>query len=90
MLIYICVYMGILRFILNRKHFLLILLSLEFIIVSLYLNLYIYLNIFRYEYYFLIIFLVIRVCEGVLGLSLLILIVRVHGNDYILTFSSLW
>nr|APX39677.1 NADH dehydrogenase subunit 4L [Chaetocnema depressa] len=83
-------FMGMLSFILNRKHLLLMLLSLEFIVISLYLNLYIYLMTMMYEFYFLLIFLTISVCEGVLGLSLLILMVRIHGNDYILTFSSLW
>nr|APX39309.1 NADH dehydrogenase subunit 4L [Chaetocnema hortensis] len=81
---------GTLSFILNRKHLLLMLLSLEFITVSLYLNMYVYMNMMNYEYFFLMIFLVMSVCEGVLGLSLLILMVRMHGNDYLLTFSSLW
>ena len=81
---------GLIRYSLKRKHLLLILLSLEFIVLSLYLNIFIYLRILSYEYFFSIIFLTIRVCEGALGLSLLVLIIRTHGNDYILTFSSLW
>nr|APX40092.1 NADH dehydrogenase subunit 4L [Chaetocnema obesa] len=83
-------FLGTLSFALNRKHLLLMLLSLEFIVVSLYLNLYIYMGMMNYEYFFLMIFLIMSVCEGVLGLSLLILMVRIHGNDYLLTFSSLW
>lgn len=81
---------GILVFALRRKHLLVILLSLEFIIVSLYFNILIYLSELSYEYFFSIIFLTIRVCEGALGLSILVLIIRAHGNDYVLTFSSLW
>nr|APX39283.1 NADH dehydrogenase subunit 4L [Psylliodes gougeleti] len=81
---------GIMGFILNRKHLLLMLVSLEFTIISLYLNMFLYLSVMHYEFFFSMIFLSISVCEGVLGLSILIMMVRVHGNDFILTFSSLW
>nr|QOK35987.1 NADH dehydrogenase subunit 4L [Psylliodes punctifrons] len=81
---------GMISFILNRKHLLLMLLSLEFIVISLYLNMFMYLMSMNYEMFFSMIFLTVSVCEGVLGLSILIMMVRVHGNDYILTFSSLW
>nr|APX40248.1 NADH dehydrogenase subunit 4L [Psylliodes circumdatus] len=81
---------GALGFIMNRKHLLLMLLSLEFIIISLYLNMFMYLSMMNYEFFFSMIFLTVSVCEGVLGLSILIMMVRVHGNDFILTFSSLW
>nr|YP_010834390.1 NADH dehydrogenase subunit 4L [Luperomorpha xanthodera]WFQ81659.1 NADH dehydrogenase subunit 4L [Luperomorpha xanthodera] len=93
MLMYLLFFMffsGMISFILNRKHFLMMLLSLEFMVIALYLNIFLYLSNMNYEYFFSMIFLVMSVCEGVLGLSLLILLVRVHGNDYILTFSSLW
>nr|APX39756.1 NADH dehydrogenase subunit 4L [Linaeidea aenea] len=81
---------GLIIFSSKRKHFLLMLLSLEFMIVSLFLNLFIYLSIMNYEYFFSMIFLTMSVCEGALGLSILILMIRTHGNDYIMTFSSLW
>nr|APX39203.1 NADH dehydrogenase subunit 4L [Crepidodera aurata] len=81
---------GTISFIFNRKHLLLMLLSLEFIVISLYLNMFLYLSNMSYEFFFSMIFLTMSVCEGALGLSLLILMVRVCGNDYILTFSSLW
>nr|APX40612.1 NADH dehydrogenase subunit 4L [Chaetocnema paganettii] len=82
--------LGVLSFVLNRKHLLLMLLSLEFIVVSLYMYMYMYMSMMNYEYFFLMIFLIMSVCEGALGLSLLIMMVRIHGNDYLLTFSSLW
>nr|QVM79318.1 NADH dehydrogenase subunit 4L [Agapanthia daurica] len=81
---------GMIVFTLNRKHLLLMLLSLEFIVVAVYLNLFIYFSQFSYEYFFSMIFLTMSVCEGALGLSLLVSMIRNHGNDYILTFSSLW
>nr|YP_003097173.1 NADH dehydrogenase subunit 4L [Psacothea hilaris]ACR44362.1 NADH dehydrogenase subunit 4L [Psacothea hilaris] len=81
---------GMVVFTLNRKHLLIMLLSLEFIVVSLYFNMLIYLASLNYEYFFSMIFLTMSVCEGALGLSILVNMIRTHGNDYILTFSSLW
>lgn len=80
---------GVLVFRIKRKYFLLILLRLEFIILSLYFNLFIFLNLINNEYFFLIIFLSFRVCEGTLGLSILVSLIRSHGNDYFQRFSIL-
>lgn len=80
---------GVFVFVSNRKHLLSILLSLEFIVLRLFLLLFIYLNYCRNEIYFRIIFLTFRVCEGVLGLSILVRIIRTHGNDYFNSFSVL-
>nr|AML26341.1 NADH dehydrogenase subunit 4L [Hydrophilidae sp. BMNH 1274338] len=82
--------MGILSFSINRKHLLLLLLNLEFIVLSLYMNLFLFLSIFSYEFYFSMIFLTISVCEGALGLSILVSLVRSHGNDYFQSFNLLW
>nr|QWB85803.1 NADH dehydrogenase subunit 4L [Arhopalus rusticus] len=93
MYFYISMFMfisGLIVFSSKRKHLLLMLLSLEFIILSLYSLIFIYLFNMNYEYFFSMIFLTMSVCEGVLGLSILVLMIRSHGNDYILTFSSLW
>nr|AEP27447.1 NADH dehydrogenase subunit 4L [Deporaus betulae] len=81
---------GLLVFSSKRKHLLLMLLSLEFVVISLYLNMFMFLNSFNYEYFFSMIFLSMSVCEGALGLSVLVLMIRTYGNDYILTFTSLW
>lgn len=83
-------YIGVLSFVLNRKHLLTLLLSLEFIIITLYFGLILYINIYIYEFFFLIIFLTIRVCERALGLSILVVIIRIYGNDYFKTFNVLW
>nr|AML26242.1 NADH dehydrogenase subunit 4L [Scydmaeninae sp. BMNH 1274313] len=74
----------------NRKHILLMLLSLEFMMLSLFLNLFIYIMNFMNSYFFLMVYMVIMVCEGVLGLSLLVFMMRTHGNDYFKTLSILW
>lgn len=80
---------GVIVFVSNRKHLLATLLRLEFIVLRLFLFLFLFLNIYNYESFFRIIFLVFRVCEGALGLSILVSIIRTHGNDYFQSFSVL-
>nr|WEL32839.1 NADH dehydrogenase subunit 4L [Ptygomastax nihilsulcus] len=78
---------GVYVFSSKRKHLMLVLLSLEYIIVSLFLMIILYLLFFNNELYFIIIFMVMSVCEGVLGLSILVSMIRSHGNDYFNSFS---
>lgn len=73
---------GLLVFFFNYKHLLINLLSLEYIVLSLFLFIYLYLNYINYEIFFTLVFLSFSVCEGVIGLSLLISIVRNYGNNY--------
>lgn len=80
---------GLFIFISTRKHLLSILLSLEFIVLILFFLLFVYLNIINYELFFRIIFLTFSVCEGALGLSILVSIIRTHGNDNFQSFSIL-
>lgn len=86
---YLLFFLGILVFISNQKHLLSILLSLEFIVLRLFTSIIFFFNLFIYERYFSIIFLVFRVCEGALGLSILVSLVRTHGNDYFQSFNIL-
>nr|AXS65667.1 NADH dehydrogenase subunit 4L [Cucujoidea sp. 41 KM-2017] len=81
---------GLIVYSSNRKHLLLMLLSLEMVLLSLFMNLTLYFSYMNYEMFFLMIFLSMSVCEGALGLSVLVSMIRTYGNDYILTFSSLW
>nr|AXS64792.1 NADH dehydrogenase subunit 4L [Staphylinoidea sp. 4 KM-2017] len=81
---------GLVYFCMKRKHLLLMLLSLEFIILSLYYLLFLVLSDYNYEFYFNMIFLTMSVCEGVLGLSILVSLIRIHGNDYFQSLSILW
>jgi NADH-ubiquinone oxidoreductase chain 4L len=50
--------------------------------LSLFVIIYFYLCLFNYELYFVMLFLVFSVCEGALGLSILVSIIRGFGNDY--------
>nr|QOY24543.1 NADH dehydrogenase subunit 4L [Anabolia furcata] len=72
----------------NRKHLLIILLSLELIVLNLFFYVYIYLllNLMN-SIYFLVMFMVLTVCEGVLGVSILVYMIRVHGKDYVSVYS---
>nr|YP_010500042.1 NADH dehydrogenase subunit 4L [Cryptocephalus dimidiatipennis]UWV18206.1 NADH dehydrogenase subunit 4L [Cryptocephalus dimidiatipennis] len=81
---------GLFSFFLFRRHFLMMLLSLEFLVLSLYMGMFIFLTFYTYEYFFMIVYLTMSVCEGTLGLSMLVMMIRNHGNDYVLSMSSLW
>nr|URX53391.1 NADH dehydrogenase subunit 4L [Incisitermes cf. incisus] len=80
---------GIWAFSSNRKHLLATLLSLEFMVLILFIMVYFYLCLFNYELYFVMIFLVFSVCEGSLGLSILVSMIRGFGNDYFQSYSVL-
>nr|QWL15013.1 NADH dehydrogenase subunit 4L [Morphostenophanes sinicus] len=81
---------GLVGFGMKRKHLLLMLLCMEFVIVSLFFMLFIYLGNLGSDYFFCMVFLTFSVCEGVLGLSVLVSLIRTHGNDYFQSFSVLW
>ena len=80
---------GVFSFIFVFKHLLNILIRLEFIVLSLFLILFFYLSFFNYEFYFSIFFLTFSVCEGVLGLSIMVSIIRTHRNDFLFSYSLL-
>nr|ALO71024.1 NADH deshydrogenase subunit 4L [Pselaphinae sp. 5 EF-2015] len=82
--------MSLMVFSLNHKYLLLMLLSLEFIVLSLFLNLFLMLIKIEVSIYFSMIFLIMMVCESVLGLSILVSLMRTHGNDYMKSMSLLW
>nr|URX53237.1 NADH dehydrogenase subunit 4L [Neotermes nr. kartaboensis] len=80
---------GIWGFSSNRKHLLATLLSLEFMVLVLFIVIYFYLCFFSYELCFVMFFLVFSVCEGSLGLSVLVSMIRGFGNDYFQSCSVL-
>nr|ANW48053.1 NADH dehydrogenase subunit 4L [Papilio xuthus] len=80
---------GNMIFISKHKHLLIVLLSLEFIVLSIFFMLLLYLSFMEYNMYMLMIFLLFSVCEGALGLSILVSMIRTHGNDYFQSFSML-
>nr|AVJ52536.1 NADH dehydrogenase subunit 4L [Hyperoncus lateritius] len=80
---------GIITFCSSRNHLLLALLSLEFIVLSVFYMMIMVMMMFGVELYFSLIFLVFSVCEGALGLSILVKMVRSQGNDYLMSMSIL-
>lgn len=80
---------GNIIFVSKHKHLLIVLLSLEFIVLTIFFFFLIYLNFISNDIYLLIIFLLFSVCEGALGLSILVSIIRTHGNDYFQSFRIL-
>nr|QXT45665.1 NADH dehydrogenase subunit 4L [Cinygmina furcata] len=88
-LLVLVMFCGVFVFISNRKHLLATLLSLEFIVLAIYSLLFLYLIIMGLEMYFTMFFLTFAVCEGALGLSILVSMIRTHGNDYFQSFSVL-
>lgn len=89
LLLILFIFCGVVIFCSTRKHILLSLLRLEFIVLSVYFVLFLFILIYGLELYFVLIFLVFTVCEGALGLSLLVRLVRRHGNDYLSRISVL-
>nr|AQM40183.1 NADH dehydrogenase subunit 4L [Diestramima tibetensis] len=77
---------GVWVFCSKRKHLLATLLSLEFIVLGLFFMLFNYLNYMNCELFFTMVFLTFSVCEGALGLSILVSMIRTHGNDFFQSF----
>nr|YP_010527060.1 NADH dehydrogenase subunit 4L [Callambulyx tatarinovii]UXR12397.1 NADH dehydrogenase subunit 4L [Callambulyx tatarinovii] len=82
-------FIGNLIFVSKNKHLLIILLSLEFIVLSIFFFFLMFLMMIDYDMYMLMVFLVFSVCEGSLGLSILVSMIRTHGNDYFQSFNLL-
>nr|YP_010021582.1 NADH dehydrogenase subunit 4L [Neoasterolepisma foreli]QOL10510.1 NADH dehydrogenase subunit 4L [Neoasterolepisma foreli] len=75
-------------FVSQRSHLLVTLLSLEFIVLMMYMYMSYCLGGVE-EVYFCLLFLSFCVCEGALGLSIMVSVVRTHGNDYFNSFIML-
>nr|UUF68427.1 NADH dehydrogenase subunit 4L [Oreta sp.] len=82
-------FIGNVIFVSKHKHLLIVLLSLEFIVLGIFFLFLLYLMNISYDLYMLMVFLVFSVCEGALGLSILISMIRTHGNDYFQSFNLL-
>ena len=84
--ILIILFIRFLCFISQRRHLLVTLLRLEFIVLSLYLYITYYFINNQEEAYFCLLFISFCVCEGALGLSIIVSVTRTHGNDYFNSF----
>jgi len=68
----------------KRKHLLITLLSLEFIVLGVFLLFYTPASYCLV--YFSLIYVTVTACEGALGLTVLVSIRRTHGGDYFKSF----
>nr|YP_010952874.1 NADH dehydrogenase subunit 4L [Quadrella coronata]WMQ53294.1 NADH dehydrogenase subunit 4L [Quadrella coronata] len=80
---------GLWGFMSFYKHLLNALLSLEFMMLSVFWMMSMQLVGVGSEIYFSLFFLTLAACEGALGLSLLVIAVRSHGNDRFMSFNLL-
>nr|YP_010579385.1 NADH dehydrogenase subunit 4L [Thalamita prymna]YP_010579398.1 NADH dehydrogenase subunit 4L [Thalamita spinicarpa]UEV85617.1 NADH dehydrogenase subunit 4L [Thalamita prymna]UEV85643.1 NADH dehydrogenase subunit 4L [Thalamita spinicarpa] len=85
----IMIFCGGWGFISYNKHMLNSLLSLEFMMLGVFWLMSTQLALVGSEVYFSLFFLTLAACEGALGLTMLILVVRSHGNDVFSSFNLL-
>nr|QPT74081.1 NADH dehydrogenase subunit 4L [Micadina brachyptera] len=78
---------GLFVFSFNYDHFLITLLSLEYIVLSLFWFIFIYMLFSMFDLFFMMMMLTFWVCEAALGLSLLVSLIRGFGNDYFNSFN---
>jgi len=87
---YLYIYiMSLISLLIIRKHIFLCILSLEFLIISLLLVVRCYSLYYTGGYYIILYIIVFFVCEGVLGLGVLVNIIRCYGRDYLRSI-NLW
>nr|YP_009526511.1 NADH dehydrogenase subunit 4L [Triaenodes tardus]AXU98794.1 NADH dehydrogenase subunit 4L [Triaenodes tardus] len=91
--VYIMIFMGMfvsnLIFCLYRKYLLIMLMMLEFMVLNIFFFLNFYLYFYNINYFFLMIFLVVTVCEGVMGVAIMVNMFRMYGLDYFCIFNLL-
>nr|AOY39652.1 NADH dehydrogenase subunit 4L [Scolytinae sp. BMNH 1040052] len=84
------IFSGLFVFVIKFSHFLVMLLSMEVVVLGLYMLMFIYFSQGVTDYFISMFYLSMSVCEGALGLSLLVLVIRVYGGDMIMLFDNLW
>nr|YP_009378963.1 NADH dehydrogenase subunit 4L [Nembrotha kubaryana]ARI43837.1 NADH dehydrogenase subunit 4L [Nembrotha kubaryana] len=72
-----------------NMHILMVLISLEALMLSLLMFLISFSFMYSSGFHLFLILLTFAACEAALGLALLVSLLRVRGNDYVLSFSSL-
>nr|WMC21022.1 NADH dehydrogenase subunit 4L [Ancistrocheirus sp. 2 FFA-2023] len=74
---------GLLVLLFQWKHILNILLSFEILMLGIIFSFLLTWGLFSNDYSIVMVIVVFGVCEASLGLSLLVSLIRVHGNDYV-------
>nr|YP_026049.1 NADH dehydrogenase subunit 4L [Xibalbanus tulumensis]AAS00890.1 NADH dehydrogenase subunit 4L [Xibalbanus tulumensis] len=89
-ILYITFFTGLLGFIIKRSHLMSVLVMLEFMVLGLYLLLMFTYTLGDFGVCCSVMFLVMSVCGGVMGLSIVVCMVRSHGSDSYLISSLLY
>lgn len=82
----VCSFMGIFSFRKVIKHLLGMLVSLEFLVLIIFFIVIFETYFIRGAVYFSLVYLIFRVCEGALGLTILVSMARRFGGDYMRSF----
>nr|YP_010758754.1 NADH dehydrogenase subunit 4L [Pollicipes pollicipes]WEW79656.1 NADH dehydrogenase subunit 4L [Pollicipes pollicipes] len=80
---------GFWVYISKRKHIMNMLISLEYLVLSIFLFIMLVSFTLGLESYMSLVFLISSVCEGSLGVGIMVGMVRSHGSDYVSSFSVL-
>nr|AUJ21242.1 NADH dehydrogenase subunit 4L [Hypselodoris bullocki] len=70
-------------------HILTLLISLEALMLSLLVFLFSFSMLFSSSFHVFLILLTFAACEAAMGLALLVSILRIRGNDYVMSLSTL-
>lgn len=90
-ILYFIFIFGLIIFCSKHKHILITLLRLEYLVLCIFLFFIFFFVDILGDYYIILVFLTFSVCEGVLGLSILVTVIRRYGNDHINSiFISKW
>nr|YP_665534.1 NADH dehydrogenase subunit 4L [Campodea lubbockii]ABF49584.1 NADH dehydrogenase subunit 4L [Campodea lubbockii] len=73
----------------KHKHLLVMLLMIEFCVVNLFGLMFFMFSLMEMDMFFMMVFLTLGVCEGGLGLGILVLMFCMFGNDYFFLVSLL-
>nr|QIZ12542.1 NADH dehydrogenase subunit 4L [Tonicina zschaui] len=79
---------SLVSFCLQRKHLLNSLLSLEMLTLSIFLMIMASASNSNNESILIFLFLTFAACEASLGLAMLVILIRTHGNDYVQSLST--
>lgn len=81
--------MRLIIFMKFKNYILIILISLEFIVINIYILIYLFIIDYIIDW-FLIYFIIIGVCEGVIGLSMVVKMINFFGNQNINNLNLVW
>nr|QNV12086.1 NADH dehydrogenase subunit 4L [Vespa crabro] len=86
---YIMFFMSLILMWKYYDHVLMILICIEFIVVINLFNIFLMLMYLKMDFY-LLIFMVMFVLEGILGISVVVMIIRFKGNEYLKNLNLVW